>query len=194
MLGPIWPVRRIGLARCRLGFKKPAICATGGRASRARKDGARETAKKLGALDNKVHPFALVRPAFAEALVRAVHAEAAFHEADLVQDPFVKSRVLQAIAEAHAERKQFKEAVRVVEMIDDDVSTARGDAPWRIAEVQGRVGDAESCLKTAHVKSSNPYGLWNCVKAQVDRGEVDSARHGVLSLEDVFKAGALLTL
>jgi hypothetical protein len=32
--------------------------------------GALETVKELGTLDNNVHPFALVRPAFAEALVR----------------------------------------------------------------------------------------------------------------------------
>ena len=55
-------------------------------------DGAQETVKELGTLDNNVHPF--VRPAFAEALVRVGHAEAAFKKADPIQDPFVKSRVL----------------------------------------------------------------------------------------------------
>lgn len=47
-------------------------------------DGDRDTVKELGPHDNNVHPFALVRPAFAEALVRVGHTETAFKEADLI--------------------------------------------------------------------------------------------------------------
>lgn len=54
-----------------------------------------------------------------------------------VGERFDRADVLSLVAVAQAERKDFKEAVHVAELIDDDVSTARGDALWKIADVMG---------------------------------------------------------
>jgi hypothetical protein len=79
-------------------------------------DGARETVKELGTRDNNVHPFALVRPAFAEALVR-VEVDSARRRALSLKDVFQRNFILCGVVVAQLSNKDVAGAKQTAELI-----------------------------------------------------------------------------